>query len=71
MAFAPCASAGGDGWFPEPCVNPTAAKRVCRRCPYTAPCALGAIERGERWGVWGGLSVAELRQLARTLAVSA
>ncbi|HKY15481.1 MAG TPA: WhiB family transcriptional regulator [Microthrixaceae bacterium] len=30
------------------------AKRICATCPVMAECLEGALERHERWGVWGG-----------------
>lgn len=32
----------------------TEAQRLCRRCPAVEWCLAGALERGERQGVWGG-----------------
>ena len=40
-------------------VREARAKAVCARCPVVAPCAAYAIEHGERYGVWGGLSERE------------
>jgi hypothetical protein len=37
------------------------AKTLCRRCPIQAECLTGAVERGEAWGVWGGLDAKERR----------
>jgi transcription factor WhiB len=37
------------------------AKAICHRCPVQAACLTGAVERGEAWGVWGGLSPEERR----------
>lgn len=36
---------------------------VCHGCPVEAQCLLGALERGERYGVWGGLSERNRRRL--------
>ena len=42
------------------------AKAVCiGGCPVRAECALGALERGEPWGVWGGLDRKERTALAK------
>ena len=35
------------------------ARRVCAECPVRAECLEWAIERGERYGVWGGLTAVE------------
>ncbi|WP_048572836.1 WhiB family transcriptional regulator [Streptomyces leeuwenhoekii] len=42
-----------------------AAQRVCATCPVAAQCADWAIQTGERWGVWGGMSQHQLRQRRR------
>lgn len=67
MTSAPCASADPDAWFPEDGDVPREAQRICATCPYKAPCALGAIERGERHGVWGGYTYRGLLKLRREL----
>lgn len=41
-----------------------AAKRVCRRCPVLNACREWALDTGEPYGVWGGLTAAE-RRVAR------
>jgi WhiB family redox-sensing transcriptional regulator len=38
-----------------------AAKRVCAACPVKAACRDYAIQAGEKFGVWGGMSQRELR----------
>lgn len=37
------------------------ARAVCLACPLVVQCAYGALERGETWGVWGGLDMAPTR----------
>jgi len=32
------------------------AVKLCARCALRGPCGRGALERGETWGVWGGLT---------------
>ena len=39
------------------------ARDTCRSCPVQATCRDEAVERGEEYGVWGGLNAAELRKL--------
>lgn len=39
------------------------AKRVCARCPVWERCRGYALENEEEFGVWGGLSEAERKQL--------
>jgi Transcription factor WhiB len=38
------------------------AKSLCFRCPVLEPCLEAALERDERWGVWGGLTARERRR---------
>lgn len=35
------------------------AKAICRVCPVRVRCLEGALARGERWGIWGGLDEQE------------
>jgi WhiB family redox-sensing transcriptional regulator len=61
-----CAQVDHDLWFPEKekgCASTTAAKQVCRQCPVIAECLEYALQRGERHGVWGGLSERERRRM--------
>jgi len=51
-----CAEVGGDLWFPEKGESTREAKAVCRACPVRAECLADAVERGERFGIWGGVS---------------
>ncbi|MEU0017997.1 WhiB family transcriptional regulator [Streptomyces rochei] len=44
-----------------------AARKVCAACPVAAQCADFAIQTGEKWGVWGGMSQKQLRQRRRRL----
>lgn len=37
------------------------AKSICAECPLRKQCLTGALNSGERWGVWGGASQNELR----------
>jgi WhiB family redox-sensing transcriptional regulator len=60
---AACLTTDADAFFPEKGGSTRAAKRVCRGCPVQAECLQYAIDNGERWGVWGGLSERERRRL--------
>lgn len=40
-----------------------AAKMVCARCPVRADCLDYALTRGERGGIWGGLTEKERRRV--------
>jgi WhiB family transcriptional regulator, redox-sensing transcriptional regulator len=41
------------------------AKSVCHRCPVVADCLAWALDTGQCYGVWGGLSEYERDELRR------
>ncbi|MBE8478305.1 WhiB family transcriptional regulator [Streptomyces justiciae] len=41
------------------------ARAICGRCEVVDICAATALKQGETYGVWGGLSDDERRQLGR------
>lgn len=54
-------------WFSRDKTEIRAAQAICQTCPHRWPCLTGAIERDEKFGIWGGedfagLSPAALRQ---------
>ncbi len=57
-ANTPCTSGRYDPelWFPLSNLDTTLdlAVSLCDDCPVKADCLAGALERGERDGVWGG-----------------
>ena len=55
-------------FFPDKGESARPAKRVCAGCEVRAECLQEALDRGERFGVWGGLSERERRALAVRLA---
>jgi len=44
------------------------AKAICAGCPVLHSCRSWALETGERFGVWGGMSEAERRRARRGAA---
>lgn len=42
-----------------------AAKRICSMCPVKDQCLKFALDSGEEWGVWGGASETERRNMRR------
>lgn len=42
-----------------------AAKSICAGCPVRLNCATSALERGEPWGIWGGLDRADRKAVAK------
>lgn len=39
------------------------AKRICLGCPVLQECRDWALDRGEQYGVWGGLSESDRRRI--------
>jgi WhiB family redox-sensing transcriptional regulator len=62
-----CADAGPSMMFPHDADFPgiARAKAVCERCPVRALCLDEAQTRGERFGIWGGLTPDERREARR------
>jgi WhiB family redox-sensing transcriptional regulator len=60
-----CAQTDPDAFFPEKGGSTREAKKVCRGCEVRAECLEYALERDERFGIWGGLSDRERRRLKR------
>jgi WhiB family redox-sensing transcriptional regulator len=70
MDAAACARPGADpeAWFPERGAwGPanTAAVQACEVCPVRAVCLAYALERGMRYGIWGGLTERQRRRVVR------
>lgn len=60
-----CAQTGADFFFPEPGSSVREAKRICGLCAIRTACLSYAMEKDERFGVWGGLSEKERLELRR------
>jgi len=41
------------------------AKRICRHCPVRYECLAEALDAGDEYGVWGGMTERERRALRR------
>jgi WhiB family redox-sensing transcriptional regulator len=50
----PCQVRDADLWFAETPAELELAKSLCETCPAQQACLLGALERREPCGVWGG-----------------
>lgn len=62
MSRGRCAEVDTDLFFPEKGASTAQAKRVCMSCEVRVQCLAWALEHGERFGVWGGLSYAQRRR---------
>ena len=54
-----------DEWFPERGSSTKKAKAICNQCPVQEPCLEQALQRGERFGIWGGKSERERRAIRK------
>lgn len=59
-----CAQTDPEAFYPDRGGSARAAKAVCLGCPVRSECLAYAVEHGERFGVWGGLSERERRALS-------
>jgi WhiB family redox-sensing transcriptional regulator len=60
-----CAETDPESFFPEKGGSVREAKQTCMACEVRTDCLTYALEHGERFGVWGGLTERERRQLAK------
>jgi len=60
---AQCRQVDPDLFFPDKGGSSVDAKRICAGCPVRAACLDYALKNEERFGVWGGTSEHERRQL--------
>jgi WhiB family transcriptional regulator, redox-sensing transcriptional regulator len=62
-----CSQMDPELWFPEPWEDDGPAKLICSRCPVQSACLAQALDANEEYGVWGGLSPEERRELHRRM----
>ena len=55
-----------DMWFSDCLFERQAAKRICHTCPVKTQCLEFADQEGYDYGIWGGLSEYERRQIKNT-----
>jgi len=58
-----CKESDPEAFFPEKGGSTKQAKAVCKRCPITEKCLQYALDNDERYGIWGGKSERERRQI--------
>jgi WhiB family redox-sensing transcriptional regulator len=64
-----CLGVDPDLFFPERGASTREAKAVCRSCEVRAECLEYALDHGEKFGIWGGLSERERRRVRRQRAL--
>lgn len=62
---AACRGLDPDLFFPEVGSTGTEARAVCNTCPVRAQCLDDAINRDEKFGIWGGMAHLERRAETR------
>ncbi len=65
QALANCLGVDPDLFFPERGASTREAKEVCRACVVREECLEYAIVKGEKFGIWGGMSERERRRVRR------
>jgi WhiB family redox-sensing transcriptional regulator len=64
---AACSGMNRDWFFPEPDVLPAPeAAAACRRCSVRDECLAWALETGQEFGIWGGLTEEQRRKISTT-----
>ncbi len=66
QAKALCSQTDPEAFFPEKGGSTREAKRVCMGCEVRDDCLDYALKHNERFGIWGGLSERERRQLIKS-----
>jgi WhiB family redox-sensing transcriptional regulator len=63
-----CAQTDPESFFPEKGGSTREAKRICVECEVRVECLEYALQKDERFGIWGGLSERERRRLKKRVA---
>lgn len=68
--LANCLGVDPDLFFPERGASTREAKEVCRGCVVREECLEYALDNGEKFGIWGGMSERERRRIRRQRALA-
>lgn len=60
-----CKGTNQDDFFPDRGSSTVIAKKICSECKVKVQCLEYAVERKERFGIWGGKSERERRAIRR------
>lgn len=63
-----CNQTDPEAFYPEQGGSTQAAKKICLGCEVRTECLEHALAHDERFGIWGGKSERERRQLKRGIA---
>lgn len=63
---ASCQGVDADLFFPPRGAPAKEAKALCGRCPVRQECLDYALDHGERFGIWGGMSERQRRRIRRS-----
>jgi len=69
--YANCRGADADLFFPERGASTRKAKAICAECQVRQECLEFAIQIGEKFGIWGGMSERERRKTRRERQLAA
>lgn len=58
-----CAQTDPDVFFPERGQSLRPARRICGRCAVRSHCLTYALDTGQTFGIWGGLTAPQRRTL--------
>ena len=64
-----CLGVDPDLFFPERGASTREAKEVCRGCEVRIDCLEYALQNGEKFGIWAGMSERERRRIRRQRAL--
>lgn len=67
--LANCRGADVDIFFPDRGASTRGAKEICAACQVRSECLDYAVTRGEKFGIWGGLSERERRKIRKQRAL--
>lgn len=68
--LANCLGVDPDLFFPERGASTREAKAVCQGCVVKDDCLEYALQNGEKFGIWGGMSERERRRIRRQRALA-
>jgi WhiB family transcriptional regulator, redox-sensing transcriptional regulator len=60
-----CVGRDPDLFFPERGADTSRARALCRSCPVRSECLDYALQSGQKFGIWGGMTPAQRRRLVR------